>query len=136
MRNISTDRAPRPGGHYSQAVVYENFVFVSGQLPIEPSTDSRFCGPIEEQAKQALCNLKAVLIAAGSDLSHVLKTTVYISDIALWDSVNAVYASFFGDHRPARSVVPSRELHHGFQIEIEAIATRVEKTQSLAAISS
>jgi len=111
-------------------------VFVSGQLPIDPSTDCHCRGPIEEQAKQALCNLKAVLSAAGSDLSHVLKTTVYVSDIALWDSVNAVYASFFGDHRPARPVVPSSELHHGFQIEIEAIAARVEKRQSSTVVSS
>lgn len=136
MRNISTDRVSKPGGHYSQAVVYEDLVFVSGQLPTKPFTDCQCRGPIEEQAKQTLCNLKAVLSAAGSDLSHVLKTTVYISDIALWDSVNVVYASFFGDHRPARSVVPSRELHHGFQIEIKAIATRVEKIQSSVAISS
>lgn len=80
-------------------------------------------GSIEEQTERALRNVEAILEAAGSSLSQVLKTTVYISDIALWDRVNAVYARFFGNHRPARAVVPTRELHFGFQIEIEAIAS-------------
>lgn len=80
-------------------------------------------GSIEEQTERALRNVEAILEAAGSSLSQVLKTTIYVSDIALWDRVNAVYARFFGDHRPARAVVPTRELHFGFQIEIEAIAS-------------
>jgi len=71
---------------------------------------------------RALKNLKEVLIAVGSDIDHLIKTTVYISDIELWDQVNAVCASFFGAHRPARVVVPTKDLYFGFQIEIEAIA--------------
>jgi 2-iminobutanoate/2-iminopropanoate deaminase len=77
---------------------------------------------IEEQTEQALKNLAQVLKEANSDLSRVIKTTVYISDIKFWDRVNEVYGRLFGAHRPARSIVPTKELHYGFQVEIEAIA--------------
>lgn len=123
MHTVLTENAPGPAGHYSQAVVANGIVYVSGQLPIDPAATERTVGPIEEQAAQALRNVRAVLEAAGSDLDHVLKTTVYVSDIALWGRVNEVYAQFFGDHRPARAVVPTRELHFGYQIEIEAVGT-------------
>jgi 2-iminobutanoate/2-iminopropanoate deaminase len=122
VREIRTPDAPQPAGHYAQAIVHDGLIYVSGQLPIEPMTGQRRLGSIEEQTEQALKNLSAILVAAGSDMAHVLKTTVYVSDIALWDRVNAVYARFFGDHRPARAVVPTRNLHFGFQIEIEAVA--------------
>jgi 2-iminobutanoate/2-iminopropanoate deaminase len=122
MRKISTQNAPQPAGHYSQAIVHNGVVYVSGQLPIDPKTGEKRVGSIEEQAEQALKNLSAILKAAGSDISRVVKTTVYVSHIELWDRVNAVYAKFFGEHRPARAVVPTRDLHYGFQIEIEAIA--------------
>ena len=81
-----------------------------------------FVESIEEQTEQALNNVFGILKDAGSSVSKVLKTTVYVSDIGLWDRVNAVYARMFGEHRPARAVVPTRELHFGFQIEIEAVA--------------
>jgi 2-iminobutanoate/2-iminopropanoate deaminase len=122
MIEISTPDAPRPAGHYSQAIVHGGTVYVSGQLPIDPQTGEKRIGSIEEQTEQALKNLAEILRAANSDLNQVVKTTVYVSDIELWGRVNAVYAKFFGDHRPARAVVPTRELHYGFQIEIEAIA--------------
>jgi 2-iminobutanoate/2-iminopropanoate deaminase len=122
MEQVDTTNAPRPAGHYSQAITHQGLVYVSGQLPIDPATGERRVGSIEEQAQQALENLKAVLEAAGSDLAHVLKTTVYVSDIQLWDRVNAVYGRAFGAHKPARAVVPTRELHFGFQIEIDAVA--------------
>jgi len=122
MSPISTKEAPPPAGHYEQARVYDGLVYVSGQLPVDPTDGTHRNGAIEEQAQQALENVAAVLRAAGSDLDHVLKTTVYVSDVALWDRVNEVYAAFFGDHRPARAVVPTRDLHHGFQVEIEAVA--------------
>lgn len=95
---------------------------MSGQLPIDLKTPEKRIGSIEEQAEQALTNLQQVLKASGSNLKKTLKTTIYISDIALWDRVNSVYARFFAEHRPARVVVPTRELHFGFQTEIEAIA--------------
>lgn len=122
MKAISTPSAPQPAGHYSQAIVHDGLVFVAGQLPLDPRTTEKRVGTIEEQTEQALKNIAEILKAAGSDLSHVLKTTVYISDIALWGRVNTVYAKAFGEHRPARAVVPVKELHFGYQIEIEAIA--------------
>ncbi len=122
MEQILTPNAPRPAGHYAQAIVHRGLVYVSGQLPVDPATGAKRTGSIEEQTLQALENVKAILEAAGSDLGRVLKTTVYISDIQLWERVNAVYGSFFGNHKPARAVVPTRELHYGFKIEIEAIA--------------
>lgn len=122
MEAISTENAPTPAGHYSQAIVHDGTVYVSGQLPIDPQTGEKRVGSIEEQTEQALKNLFKILEAAGSAANHVVKTTVYISDIGLWDRVNAVYSRMFGEHRPARAVVPTRELHFGFQIEIEAIA--------------
>lgn len=122
MKKILTPDAPQPAGHYSQAVVHDNIVYVSGQLPIDPQTGEKRVGSIEEQTEQALKNLFAILKAAGSDKEHVIKTTVYISDIGLWDRVNTVYSGLFGKFRPARAVVPTRELHFGFQIEIEATA--------------
>ena len=122
MIEISTPDAPGPAGHYSQAIVHGEMVYVSGQLPIDPQTGEKRVGSIEEQTEQALQNLAAILRAADSDLDQVVKTTVYISDIQLWGRVNEVYSRFFGKHRPARAVVPTRELHFGFQIEIEAIA--------------
>jgi 2-iminobutanoate/2-iminopropanoate deaminase len=96
-------------------------VYVSGQLPINPETGEKVLGPVEDQARQVLKNLSEILKASGSHISRTLKVTVYISDIELWDRVNAVYAEFFGNHRPARSVVPTKELHFGFKIEIDAI---------------
>ena len=122
MRTIETPNAPRPAGHYSQAIVHDGLVFVAGQLPFDPKTTEKHVGTIEEQTEQALKNIAEILKAAGSDLGHVLKTTVYISDITLWGRVNTVYAKAFGEHRPARAVAPVKELHFGYQIEIEAIA--------------
>jgi 2-iminobutanoate/2-iminopropanoate deaminase len=127
MREITTPDAPQPAGHYAQAIVHDGLVFVSGQLPIDPQHGDKRAGSIEEQTEQALRNVAAILKAAGSGLDRVLKTTVYISDVALWDRVNAVYARMFGVHRPARAVVPTKRLHSGFQIEIEAIAAVDER---------
>lgn len=122
MRTISTPDAPQPAGHYSQAVVYGDTVYVSGQLAVDPVTGEKGAGSIEEQTRLALRNIEQILLSAGSDLKHVLKTTAYVSDVELWAGVNQAYAEVFGDHRPARAVVPSRDLHYGCLVEIEAIA--------------
>ena len=122
MKKIQTDKAPLPGGHYSQAVVHNGLVYISGQLPVDPLTGEKITGSIEDQTDQVLKNLSAILDASGSSLDRVLKVTVYISDISFWGKVNEIYSRAFGDHRPARAIVPTRELHFGFQIEIEAIA--------------
>jgi 2-iminobutanoate/2-iminopropanoate deaminase len=123
MEKIFTPNAPKPAGHYSQAIVHDNLVYVSGQLPIDPITGEKRLGSIEEQTEQVLKNVAEIIKAAGSSIDNVIKTTVYISDIQLWDRVNHVYSRFFGEHRPARAVVPTKDLHHGFNIEIEAIAS-------------
>lgn len=122
MQAIRTEAAPVPGGHYSQAVVHNGFVFVAGQLPIVPGQRTHEPGTAAEQTEQTLRNVEAILVAAGSGLDRVVQMTVYVSDIALWSDVNATYARIMGDHRPARAVVPVKELHHGYQIEIQAIA--------------
>ncbi|HWO00721.1 MAG TPA: Rid family detoxifying hydrolase [Blastocatellia bacterium] len=122
IRTVLSPDAPAPGGHYSQAVVYNGLVFVAGQLAIDPKTGDRLTGSIEEQTEQCLKNTAAILEAAGSSLSRVLKMTIYISDIELWGPVNSVYSQVMGEHRPARAVVPVKDLHYGFKIEIESIA--------------
>ena len=122
MKAISTPQAPKPGGHYSQAIVHNDLIYVAGQLPIDPRTEEKRVGTIEEQTEQVFKNIAEILKAAGSDLSLVLKTTVYVSDLELWGRVNAVYAKIFGEHRPARAIVPVKDLHFGYQIEVEAIA--------------
>lgn len=121
MNIVQTDQAPPPGGHYSQAVTHAGLVFVSGQLPIHPD-GAHETGDIEAQTRCALHNLAAILEAANSGFDLVLKATVYITDIALWPRVNTVYAEVFGAARPARAVVPTRDLHHGFLVEVEAVA--------------
>ena len=119
---IFTENAPKPAGHYSQAIVHNDTVYVCGQLPINPKTGEKITGPIEEQAEQALNNIAGILHATRSDLNHVLKTTVYLADMSLWERMNAVYARVFGEHRPARTIAPAPNLHFGFQVEIDAIA--------------
>lgn len=122
MKHISTSNAPIPAGHYSQAIVHNGLVYVSGQLPIDPEINDKKVGTIEEQTNQVLKNVEHILIAANSDLSKIIKVTIYISDISLWGKVNEVYSKILGDHKPARVVVPTRDLHYGYQIEVDAIA--------------
>ena len=126
MKIIQTPNAPQPGGHYAQAVAHDGLVYVSGQLPIDPETRKPSRGGMQAQTKLVLNNLAAILEAAGSRPDLVLKVTVYISDINLWDRVNEVYAEFFGAHRPARAIIPTRELHFGVLIELDAIAAVAE----------
>lgn len=121
IATILTPNAPTPAGHYSQAVVFNGLVFVAGQMAIDPKTGAKLTGSIEEQTEQCLKNISAILEASGSGLSRVLKMTIYIADIELWGAVNAVYARVMGDHRPARAIVPVKDLHYGLKIEIEAI---------------
>ncbi|QHV95435.1 RidA family protein [Spirosoma endbachense] len=123
MTFIETPNAPKPGGHYSQAVVHGDLVYLSGILPITPSGEKLTDATFSEQTEQILKNLDAILQAAGSTREKVIKVTVFIADISAWGTVNQVYTQFFGDHRPARSVVPVLPLHYGFGIELEAIAT-------------
>lgn len=123
---ISTDAVTAPAGHYSSAVVHKGLVYVSGQLPRVPGKPELFLDTIEAQTRQALANADAILLAAGSRRDLVLKATLYISDIGLWAQVNAEYAAFFGEHRPARAIVPVGKFRNGFLIEIEMIAALAE----------
>jgi 2-iminobutanoate/2-iminopropanoate deaminase len=122
MQTIETSDAPIAAGHYSQAIVHNGVVYVAGQLPVHPKDRNRPVGSIEEQTEQTLRNVEAILVAAGSGLDQVLQMTIYVSDIELWGGVNATYSRVMGAHKPARAVVPVKDLHHGYQIEIQAIA--------------
>jgi 2-iminobutanoate/2-iminopropanoate deaminase len=122
MRSISTPDAPKPAGHYSQAIVQSGLVYVAGQLGLDPATGLLVAGGIEAQTERTHRNIEGVLEAAGSDLDRVVSVTIYVTDVALWPKVNEVYARVFGDHRPARAVVPVLPLRHGALIEVQAIA--------------
>ena len=113
-----------PAGHYSPVVAWRDLAFVSGQLPALPNGVHIADQPFEVQARQVLANLFAGLAAAGSSPDRVLKVTVYIADIARWPEFNRLYAEAFGEVKPARAVVPVPELHHGYLVEVEAIAAR------------
>lgn len=121
---ILTDLAPRPAGHYSQAVVSGALVFVSGQLPIRPDGRPLDDDGFEAQARQAIQNMLEIVRAAGSSPQQLVKVTAYIVGIANWARFNAVYAAMLPDARPARSVVPVPELHYGYLVEIDAVAVR------------
>jgi 2-iminobutanoate/2-iminopropanoate deaminase len=122
MKKIQVEGTPIPKGHYSQAIVHNGLVYVSGQLPMDMVTGEPSKGDIGEQAELALRNVEKILQAAGSDLSSVLQMTIYISDGEYWAQVNEVYARVMGEHRPARAIVPVKDLHFDLGIEIQAIA--------------
>lgn len=126
MKIIQPEDQPQPKGHYSPGIEHNGLIYVSGQLPMTLDTREPFTGDIGEQTELALRNVEAVLQAAGSDLNHVLQVTIYVSDMELWGAVNAKYAEVMGDHRPARAIVPVKELHFGTQIEIQAIAAVID----------
>lgn len=122
MKIIIPKDSPKAGGHYSPGVISNGMLYISGQLPVDPETGNTITGDVSAHALRALQNMELILIAAGFSKENVVLCRVYISDVALWASVNSVYASFFGDHRPARVVVPSRSLHGGALVEVEAMA--------------
>ena len=126
MKVIQPENQPTPKGHYSPGIEHHGIVYVSGQLPMDLVTREPFSGDIETQTELALRNVEAVLKAAGSRLDRILQVTIYISDIELWDAVNRKYAEVMGDHRPARAIVPVKDLHFGTKIEIQAIATVID----------
>ena len=122
MRSVATTSAPEARGHYSQAIVHDGLVYVAGQLPIVPGDPERRLAGFEEQAERVIDNVLAILAEAGSGPERVLRSTVYIADVAHWPAFNAVYARKFGEHRPARTVVPVAALHYGYLVEMDAIA--------------
>ncbi len=121
-QEIKTDRAPQAIGPYSQAILTGDFIFISGQVPIDPKTGEMIVGSIKDQTKQVLENVKAVLEAAGSSLDQVVKTTVFLQDMNDFAQMNEVYASYFNPPYPARSTIQVARLPREAKIEIEAIA--------------
>ncbi|CAK7044403.1 MAG: 2-iminobutanoate/2-iminopropanoate deaminase [Peptostreptococcus russellii] len=118
---LFTKNAPAAVGPYSQAIKEGNILYCSGQIPLVPETGELVQGDIKAQAAQALKNVKAVLTEAGAKETNVVKTTVYLTDMADFGGVNEVYADFFGDHKPARSCVAVKELPKGAKVEIEVL---------------
>lgn len=124
-QRIETHEAPRPGGHYSQAMVANGFVFLSGQLPIHHDGTIHRHESFDVQARIAIDNMLAIARAAGCDPEHLVKVTAFIVGIDNWRHFNAIYDEMLGYARPARTVVPVLELHHGCLVEIEAIGAIV-----------
>ena len=124
MKAIQTNNAPAAIGPYSQAIEVNGFIFASGQIPIDPATGEFVKGGIKEQTRQSLLNAKSILIAAGTDLNRVVKTTVYLSDMGNFAAMNEVYSSFFEQPFPARSAVAVKDLPKGALGEVEVLAAK------------
>lgn len=122
LQTISTEKAPKAVGPYSQAVAANGFIFLSGQIHLDPSSGQLVEGTVADKTRQVLNNLSNVLLSAGSDLSKVVKTTVYLQDMKDFDEMNGVYAEFFSGAKPARATVQVACLPKNATIEIDAIA--------------
>ena len=118
---IYTEKAPKAIGPYSQAIRTDSFIFTAGQVGLDPSTGELVAGMVEEQTRQALSNLRNVIEAAGSSMDNVVKTTVFLKDMADFPKMNAIYAEFFGENPPARSTVAVVALPKGGLVEVEAV---------------
>lgn len=124
MKALHTDKAPAAIGPYSQAIEVNGMVFASGQIPLDPTTGNVVEGGIKEQTRQALTNAKAIMEAAGLSLANVVKTTVFMADMADFAAMNEVYSTFFTEPYPARSAVAVKALPKGVLVEVECIAAR------------
>lgn len=123
FKKIESEKAPKPGGCYSQAIQMGNLIFTSGQLPVDPVSGKFIYDGIEKQVVRVLENIKAILEDNGSSLEHVIKATIFISNIKHWDAVNEIYSDYFKNSLPpARSIITCSEIHHGLEIEMEVIA--------------
>ncbi|MFN3787091.1 MAG: RidA family protein [Sulfurihydrogenibium azorense] len=122
MQVIYTEKAPKPIGPYSQAVKYENLIFISGQIAIDPSTNEFVNSDVATQTKIIMENIKAILEEAGINLNHVIKTTIFLKNLEDFQIVNEIYGQYFKDHKPARSTVEVSRLPKDALVEIEVIA--------------
>ena len=122
IKEVQTKYSDRDGGHYTPGIAYNGMLYISGQLSIDPETGTVPEGGIKPQARQALANLDMVLGAAGVGRDQVLQCRVYLPDVKYWGDLNEVYSEYFGEHKPARIVVPSNKLYGGCLVEIEAVA--------------
>lgn len=121
MKIIRTESIPPANGHYSQCIEHNGLLYISGQLPVNPVT-REVPADIESQTMLVLNKIDLILILAGSSRDKVIQMRLYLSDIELWERVNAVYCKFFGEHKPVRCIVPSGRLHYGSLVEAEAVA--------------
>lgn len=119
---VSTPDAPAAIGPYSQGIKTHGFVYTSGQIALDPATGNLVDGSFEEQVHRVFQNLQAILRAAGSDFDRVIKATVYVTDLGNFATLNSIYASYFGDHKPARTTVEVPKLPKGGAVEIDLIA--------------
>lgn len=122
LRRVHTEAAPAAIGPYSQAIVAGGFVFTAGQIALDPASGQVVEGDVAVQTERVMLNLAAVLRAAGSALEHVVKTTVFLADMADFSAMNEVYGRHFGDHKPARSTVQAAGLPRGARVEIDVVA--------------
>jgi 2-iminobutanoate/2-iminopropanoate deaminase len=122
MDYVDTASAPKAIGPYSQAIRANGFVYTSGQTPLDPGTGEMVEGAFEDQVHRVFKNLEAVLTAAGSSFGKVVKATVYVTDLANFQKLNAIYAGYFGDHKPARTTIQASALPKGAQVEIDLVA--------------
>jgi reactive intermediate/imine deaminase len=132
---VNTDRVPSPAGHYSQAKLVGQHLYISGQLPIRPGGEALADDSFGTQAAQALDNLLAILDAAGGTPADLVRVTAYIVGVANWPRFNQVYAARLGDSLPARTVVPVPELHYGYLVEVDAIAVIASPASAKGAAS-
>lgn len=121
LTEIHCASASPAGGHYAQAMLHRDTLYVSGQLGVTGDTPDAEMVPIAEQVRFALSNIEAIAGVVGANIRNIIRCTVFVTDVEHWPEVNRAYASFFGDHRPARSIVPCGALHYGALVEIEAI---------------
>ncbi len=124
IEHIKQIKGIKANGQYSPAVVHNGIVYLSGQFAIDPETGERRFGTVAEEADQVIRNIGVILNEAGSGLDRVLKCCVYIKNIEDWDAVNAVYAKYFPDDCPARTVITAKDLHFGFKVEMDVIAAK------------
>ncbi len=122
MKFISTEKAPKAVGPYSQGVLVGKFLFLSGQIPINPENNQLIEGSFKEEVKQVLKNIEEVLKAGGCKREDVVKTTCFLKDMKLFPEFNEIYAEFFGEHKPARSTIEVSSLPKNARVEIEVIA--------------
>ena len=122
MQIITNSLIPKANGHYSTAIVSNNNLYISGQLPISVDGTHHKEDTFEQQFDVVFGNIKTILEASGSSLNQIVKVTAYISDVQLWPKFNTLYADFMGQHKPVRTVVPVPELHYGYKLEVDLIA--------------
>lgn len=125
IKYITPNTLAKPGGHYSHGVKVGGLLFISGQLPIDAQGNKLNEASFEAQVNQTLTNIELTLAASGCSKDRLVQVRVYVTDIANWPAFNAIYAAWIGDAMPARAVVPVPELHYGFSIEIEAVASLI-----------